>query len=59
MEDDYSIAHDRPKRGNRKPTHYVDNKGLVAYAFTVVEEIPKGAELSNYTETISYPSLSN
>jgi len=59
VEDDYFIACDRPRREIRKPTRYLDSEELIVYTFTFAEEIPKGAELSNYTETISYPSSSN
>ena len=52
VEDNYSIAHDRPKRKIKRPACYVDNEGLITYAFTVAEEIPKGAEHLTYTEAI-------
>jgi len=59
VEDDYSIACDRPRREIRRPARYVDSEGLIAYAFTVVEEILKSAEPSTYTEAISCPSSPN
>jgi len=59
VEDDYSIARDSPRREIRRPGHYVDSEGLVAYAFTVAEEIPKSVDPSTYTEAISYPSSPN
>ena len=43
MEDDYSIACDRPRREIRRPTRYVDSEGLVAYALTVAEKIFESA----------------
>jgi len=39
MEDDYSIARDRPRREIRKPARYVNTEGLIAYAFTVATKI--------------------
>ena len=39
VEDDYLIAHDRPRREIRKPACYVVSEGLVAYAFTVARDI--------------------
>jgi len=59
VEDDYSIARDRPRREIRRPARYVDSEGLVAYAFTIAEEIPESAEPLTYTEAISCPSLPN
>jgi len=59
VEDDCSIAHDRPRKEIRRPAHYADSEGLVVYAFAVVEEIPEITELSTYTEAISCPSSPN
>ena len=59
VEDDYSIARDRPRREIRRPARYVDSEGLVAYAFTIAEEIPESAEPLTYTEAISCLSLPN
>ena len=42
MEDDYFIAHERPMRKIKKHAHH--SKGLVTYAVTVAEDIPKGAQ---------------
>jgi len=41
VDDDYSITRDRPRRVRRRPARDVDSEGLVAYAFTVVKEIPE------------------
>jgi len=49
----HSIAHDRPRRKIRRPAHYNDDEGLIAYALSVAEEVPKGMEPSAYTEAIS------
>jgi len=59
VEDDYSIACDRPKREIKKPASHVDSEGFVVYAFTVAKEISKSGEPSTYTEVISYPSSTN
>jgi len=59
VEDDYSIARDRPRREIRRPAHYVDSEGLVAYAFAVAEEIPESVEPSTYTKAISCLSSPN
>ena len=59
VEDDYSIARDRPRREIRRLARYVDSEGLVAYAFTVAVEIPESAEPSTYTKDISCPSSPN
>ena len=39
VEDDYLIAHDRPRREIRKPACYVDSERLITYAFIVAREI--------------------
>jgi len=44
VEVNYSIARDRFKREIRKPARYVNSNGLVAYIFTVAEQIFEGAE---------------
>ena len=59
MEDDYSVAHDRPRGEIMKPTRYGDSERLVVYTITVAEETPEGAEASTYTEAISCPSSPN
>jgi len=55
----HSIARDRPRREIRRPARYNDAEGLIAYALSVAEEVPKGVELSTYTEAISCPSSPN
>ena len=59
VEDDYSIAHDHPRRKIRKPTHYTESEGPVAYTLIVAQEIPEGIEPSTYTKAISCLSSSN
>jgi len=39
MKNDYSIAHDHPKREIRKPARYIDSEELVAYTFIAAGEI--------------------
>jgi len=59
VEDDYSIARDRPRKEIRRLVRYVDSKGLIAYAFTVAKEIPQSAKHSTNAEAISCPSSPN
>ena len=59
MQDDYSKTRDRPRREIKKLARYTNSEGLVAYALTVAEEIPKGVEPSTYIEAISCPSSFN
>jgi len=55
----HSIAHDHPRREIRRPAHYNDDAGLIAYAISVAEEVLEGVEPSTYTEAISCPSSPN
>ena len=57
MEDDYSIARDRPRREIRKPAPYVDSEGLITYAFRVTREIivKKVHTLENPTDMLNKP----
>ena len=61
MENNYSIACDRPWSVIRRPVQYVSGEvsRLIAYAFVVTEETPDGIELSSNSEAISYPNSSN
>ena len=45
VEIDYSIARDRPRREIRRPAHYNDDEGLIAYALSVAEEVLEGCLL--------------
>ena len=57
MEDDYCIAHDRPRREIRKPARYVDSERLITYAFIVAREIVvrKVHTSENPTEVLNKP----
>jgi len=55
----HSIARDHPRREIRRRARYNDDEGLIAYAFSVAEEVPEGVEPSTYTEAISCPSSPN
>ena len=57
----YTIACNRPHRTIRKPACYSvdDEDGLIAYALTVAQEIPKSIEPSTYSEAISCPNSSD
>jgi len=59
VEVDHSIARDRPQREIRRPGRYNDDEGLIAYALSVIEEMPEGVEPSTYSEAISCPSSPN
>ena len=54
------IARDRPRREIRRPARYTEeDDAMIAYALSVAEETPEGAEPSTYQEAISCPNASN